>query len=73
MPESITVDVTEVEMITVDITAVEVITIDTGSVGASSPSDPPGDDLTTHVQDTTPHPAYDDLPSLVLLFENGLI
>ena len=26
-----------------------------------------------HVQSTTPHPAYDDLPSLNLLFENGLI
>lgn len=26
-----------------------------------------------HVFDTTPHPSYDDLPSLRLLFENGLI
>lgn len=26
-----------------------------------------------HVQDDEPHPAYDDLPSLRLLFENGLI
>lgn len=26
-----------------------------------------------HMQDDDPHPAYDDLPSLQLLFENGLI
>lgn len=32
-----------------------------------------GDDLPTHLADTTPHPAYDDMPSLALLFENGLI
>lgn len=41
------------------------------------------DDLTTvqemidetvevHVNEPEPHPAYDDLPSLVLLFENGI-
>ena len=29
--------------------------------------------LAPHVSDPTPHPAYDDLPSLTLLFENGLI
>lgn len=29
--------------------------------------------VTVHIADTTPHPAYDDLPSLTLLFENGLI
>lgn len=31
------------------------------------------DDLTAHINDATPHPTYDDLPSLNLLFENGLI
>lgn len=25
-----------------------------------------------HIEDETPHPAYDDLPSLVALFQNGL-
>ena len=25
-----------------------------------------------HLTDLTPHPAYDDLPDLVLLFENGM-
>lgn len=29
--------------------------------------------VTAHEVDTTPHPAYDDLPSLRLLFENGLV
>jgi hypothetical protein len=32
----------------------------------------PGD-LAAHVADTTPHPVYDDMPSLSLLFQNGLI
>jgi len=31
------------------------------------------DSVTVHVLDPDPHPAYDDGPSLVLLFENGLI
>jgi hypothetical protein len=31
------------------------------------------DDLDGHVNSATPHPTYDDLPSLNLLFENGLI
>lgn len=29
--------------------------------------------LETHVASETPHPQYDDLPSLALTFENGLI
>lgn len=29
--------------------------------------------LLTHIQSETPHPVYDDLPSLTLLYENGLI
>lgn len=28
--------------------------------------------LTPHEEDPTPHPAYDDAPSFVTLFENGL-
>lgn len=34
-----------------------------------------GDDvaLAAHVASLTPHPAYDDIPSLVLRFENGLV
>lgn len=30
-------------------------------------------ELDTHVNSTNPHPSYDDLPSLTLLFQNGLI
>lgn len=26
-----------------------------------------------HVADATPHPAYDDMPSLSIIFENGLV
>lgn len=29
--------------------------------------------LRQHVNDPEPHPQYDDLPSLSLLFENGII
>jgi hypothetical protein len=31
------------------------------------------DALTTHVRDERAHPTYDDLPSLALLFQNGLV
>lgn len=31
------------------------------------------DDLANHVNSETPHPHYDDLPSLTILFENGLL
>ena len=29
--------------------------------------------LEAHITSLTPHPAYDEIPSLTLLFENGLI
>lgn len=29
--------------------------------------------LESHIASQEPHPAYDDLPSLTILFENGLI
>lgn len=54
--------------------------------GPQGPPGPPGDlddleavqgliddTVEVHVQAVEPHPAYDDLPSLRLLFENGLI
>lgn len=41
---------------------------------------PKGDDgesdsglMALHILDPTPHPPYDDMPSLTLIFENGLI
>ena len=36
-------------------------------------SDGMGTGLSDHIVDTTPHPAYDDMVSLSLLFENGLV
>lgn len=29
--------------------------------------------IASHVADPTPHPVYDDIPSLSLLFENGIV
>lgn len=29
--------------------------------------------LLAHIQSSTPHPMYDDMPSLKLIFENGLV
>lgn len=43
-------------------------------VGAYLTAHPPGEEaLGVHIADATPHPAYDDLPSLSVLFENGLV
>jgi len=46
-------------------------------LGTSGPQGPKGESglaaLSTHINSATPHPTYDDLPSLGLLFENGLI
>lgn len=60
-----------------------------GSPGPPGPPGPPGDaseavgeprvvELISdavggHIVDSEPHPAYDDMPSLVLIFENGLL
>lgn len=55
---------------------------DMAPLSASGGSYPPGESAYTksqvdamvngHINDPTPHPAYDDIPSLVVLFENGL-
>ena len=55
-------------------------------VPVAGPQGPPGpagdvesvtdlieDAVTVHVEASEPHPAYDDLPSLSLLFDNGLV
>lgn len=31
------------------------------------------EELQAHIESQEPHPAYDDLPSLTILFENGLV
>lgn len=55
-----------------------IVEVNTTIPGPRGPQGVPGDAndggaLATHIVDTTPHPAYDDLPSLTLLFENGLV
>jgi len=44
-----------------------------GGISAAAAQELIDDSITVHEIDPTPHPAYDDLPSLRLLFENGLI
>lgn len=46
-----------------------------GPQGVPGPVGPSGADprLDIHIQADSPHPKYDDLPSLTLLFENGLV
>jgi hypothetical protein len=48
-----------------------------GPQGEVGPQGPPGESgteaLQSHIESSTPHPVYDDLPSLNLLFENGLV
>lgn len=48
-----------------------------GPPGAKGDKGDPGlsgdESMIVHVLDPTPHPAYDDMPSLVLLFENALL
>ena len=66
----------QVEASTVTESVVEVATPGPiGPPGPEGPVGPAGDvvGLEDHIQDVTPHPTYDDIPSLTLLFENGLI
>lgn len=56
-----------------------------GLEGPAGPPGPPGDSsevnvagqidsaIFTHVEDPTPHPAYDDGPSLMLLYQNAKV
>lgn len=77
----VVVDITETSTaVTVNQSAVDVAVTETStsiSLGTSGPQGPKGDldtsAINNHIDDTTPHPAYDDTPSLTLLFENGLI
>lgn len=56
---------------------IEIGEYDFGAFGVRVPFDVEGTDsegnLLDHIEDLTPHPAYDDIPSLVLLFENGIV
>jgi hypothetical protein len=46
-----------------------------GPQGQPGPQGPEGGtaDLQSHIDSETPHPAYDDMPSLSLIFENHLL
>lgn len=44
-----------------------------GGIGTGEAQTLIDDSVTAHVLTPEPHPAYDDLPSLLLLFENGLV
>lgn len=61
-------------------TVVQVSVEETNSsilLGSSGPQGPKGDldtaAINAHIANATPHPAYDDTPSLSLVFENGLV
>lgn len=51
-----------------------------GPAGAQGPAGEAGaidtvarDAISLHVIDPTPHPVYDDMPDLILIYENGII
>lgn len=42
----------------------------------AGPAGPPGAgafELQQHIDNSLPHPAYDDIPTLTLIFNNGLV
>lgn len=62
---------------------IDVTVSETGLVGTSGPIGPKGDPgdpgisgdlmLTDHLDDSTPHPVYDDGPSFLLLYQNAKV
>lgn len=52
-----------------------VLLTSTGLPGPPGPPGPAGGEviLQQHIENPTPHPAYDDIPDLSLLFDNGLL
>lgn len=56
----------DIRQLVIDV--VEHISIDTNPVPEGSSAA-----LVEHINDTTPHPAYDDYVSFALRFENGLV
>ena len=49
-----------------------------GERGPQGPPGPPGSDgdgsaVNTHISSETPHPVYDDMPSLILIFNNQIL
>ena len=75
-----TVEVVEVVQAQVQVVEVTSGTVDVvGVAEAVGPRGPAGSDadatvlLEAHIVAPEPHPAYDDMPDMTLLFENGLI
>lgn len=66
-----------IEVLTSNSEVVEVSTAQPGPRGPEGPQGPKGDVDTalweSHVDSSTPHPAYDDMPELTLIFENGIV
>lgn len=71
----------EIEILITEDSLVEVITesstiveVSTAQPGPQGPKGENGDiALDAHVNDETPHPTYDDIVDLTLLFENGIV
>lgn len=56
------------------LTALTPVTASGGTVDINAYTRPQVDQMfADHVNDPTPHPTYDNIPNLTLLFENGLI
>lgn len=78
VPATVEVVASPVEVVTVDRveTVVEVTAVPSVVVEVSGQPLVTGlgtAALVSHVNSLTPHPTYDDLPSLALIFENGII
>ena len=56
-------------------TKTEVIVREAAAQGPQGPPGPAGngEDLEEHILSVEPHPAYDDMPDMKLIFENGLL
>jgi hypothetical protein len=76
--EVIVVEPDSAIIVVTDTLSPTVVEVNTAIPGPPGPRGPAGDAndggaLADHIIDDTPHPKYDDLPSLTLLFENGLV
>lgn len=79
-----TEDVTNVVVVDLNPDPVSATISETGVQGPPGIQGPPGpegpeggteamDAISLHLIDETPHPVYDDMPNLVLIFDNHLI
>lgn len=78
LASSVTIEVTGPAPVVWEQVEPSPVTVGVGShlliPGPPGPPGPPATaELATHVAAAEPHQAYDDLPSMRLIFENGLI